>query len=132
MAAQTGSDGGEGDSLETRVIRIEVFAEDARERLTRIEKRLDSFEDRFIRLEARLEDLSVQVVRMSARLDVFAEKLDGFAKKLDGFAEKLDQFVTKDMLAASMAELEARLLKWFVVTIFATASLAFTAAKLVH
>lgn len=104
MAAQVDSDGGNGRGLEKRVIRLEVFAEDARARLTRIEKRLDEFTERFIRIEARLDSLS----------------------------EKMDTFVTKDVLAASLSELEARLLKWFVVTIFATASLAFTAAKLVH
>lgn len=118
MAAQVNGDDAVGLSVIERVSRLEEFARETRERLARMEGQLQLLLD---------------------RVGVLAARMDAFEQRMDAFERRLDSYVTKDALEAataklqeSMAKMELRLMRWFVVTMLASASLVFTAAQLLR
>lgn len=118
MAAQVNGDETVGHSIFERVSRLEEFARETRERLARMES---------------------QLLLLLDKVSVLAARMDAMEQRMDAFERRMDTFVTKDALEAataklqeSLARMELRLMRWFVVTMFASASLVFTAAQLLR
>lgn len=63
-------------SMETRIGKLEMAADDTRERLTRLEVTADDARERLTRLEIAADDTGDRLTKIETRLDTFATKED--------------------------------------------------------
>lgn len=110
---------GDDDNMESRIVNLEKFAEEARKDLRAIDVRLG-------KLEIATDSISKN---MATRADV--AELKGSVYK---DVAELKGVLSKDIAAVdgAVSRMESTLLKWFIGTALTMTGLAFTAAKFIH
>ena len=95
------------DTLETKVVLLEVFAADAKQRFDGIETKIDRLETKVDQIDARIGRVETKVDQLDARVGRLETKVDQIDARLGRVETKVDQLETKvDQLETKVDQLE--------------------------